>query len=255
MLGWLLSFWYWRNRDLDAVLGGEGLTPGETPIFADSGAFSAATSGVTIDREEYAAWLRRWGHWFTTYANLDTIGDPEATWVNQQWFEDRGLSPLPVVHGGTDWAWLEHYAERYRYIGLGGLARKDIPATQYMPWVIECFRRAGPDVRFHGFGVTDWRAMSALPWESVDSTTWKAGHRFGRLVVFSRGKLVQIEKHLIPNHRAALAAIGYTVADARRAFNGDWRTAQDIAIASFAAASRALSRRHGRPMTIYLGKE
>jgi hypothetical protein len=76
----LLSYWFGRKLDLDQLV--EGM-PTKPMLFADSGAYSAWTRGATIDRKDYAAWLKRWQHLITTAVNLDVIRDVDATHANQ----------------------------------------------------------------------------------------------------------------------------------------------------------------------------
>lgn len=64
----LASYWYWRSTDLDKVLGS---LDADVRVFADSGAFSAGSADIL---DGYAAWLKRWKHWFVRYANLDVVG-------------------------------------------------------------------------------------------------------------------------------------------------------------------------------------
>ena len=69
----LLSYWYYKDTELDALFGEVLLTL--IDVFADSGGFSAMTQGAQIDVNEYAAWIKRYKHLFNTYANLDVIGN------------------------------------------------------------------------------------------------------------------------------------------------------------------------------------
>jgi hypothetical protein len=81
----LVSYHYYKKTDLDTLVA--KLSPPVPDIFADSGAFSAHTQGVSVSLGEYVAWLRRWSHHFTTYSNLDVIGDADATGTNQRRLE------------------------------------------------------------------------------------------------------------------------------------------------------------------------
>lgn len=190
----LLSFHYYR-QDIQALY--EGLFPPPyPPTFADSGGFSAATQGAVIAIEEYAAWLQANSHLFDTYANFDVIGDAEATWENQKWLESQGLRPLPVFHIGSEWKWLDHYInEGHDYIAIGGMVGR--PRAAVMSWCIKAHqvaRKAG--VVLHGFGLTTWVAIMALPWYSVDSSSGSAAPRFGRVVVFDPRRLTWGQFHL-----------------------------------------------------------
>jgi hypothetical protein len=82
----LVSYHYHRSTDLADLVAGLG---GDVDLFADSGAYSAATSGATIRLPDYAAWLHQWAPLFTVQAGLDIIGDHEATARN------TAASPTP----------------------------------------------------------------------------------------------------------------------------------------------------------------
>jgi hypothetical protein len=178
----LLSYWYYRDSDLDALFTTH-FTPPYPEVFADSGAFSAMTQGVAITPESYAGWLQRWAHWFTAYANLDVIMDAEATRTNQQRLEDLGLTPLPCFHVRSAWSYLEHYLAHYPYIALG-VAGMQGRKPALMAWLTRCFRLAGARAVYHGFALTSWEVMSTFPWYSVDSSSWGQGFRYGQVPVF-----------------------------------------------------------------------
>lgn len=176
-----MSYWYWKNEDLDKVLGEHPATT--EMMFADSGGFSAYTKGVSISPEEYAEWLRRWAHRFSDYANLDEIRNADGTARNQRILESMGLEPVPVFHAGSPIAELEPLLDRYRYIALGGLV--GAPRAALMRWLIECFRRAErTGTVYHGFGQTAFDVVGMFPFYSVDSNSWCAGARFGNIPLF-----------------------------------------------------------------------
>ena len=58
-------------------------------------------------RRDYALFLKKNLPYIDYYANFDVINNAEATWDNQQYFESKGLKPIPVWHFGTDIKWLE----------------------------------------------------------------------------------------------------------------------------------------------------
>lgn len=175
----LLSYWYFRGVDVAELARALTTDNGPPLIFADCGAFSAASIGATIDLAEYAAWLRLWMPYLTTYVNLDVIGDHEATAVNQRRMEEEhGLAPVPVVHGGTPHQVVDALCERYPYVALGGMVTRN--PVSLRRWLIPCFRAgARYGTVFHGFGQTRMDAITELPWYSVDSSSWGSGHRYG----------------------------------------------------------------------------
>lgn len=176
---------YQKNLDLDMVSRYFSFTS-PLDLFLDSGAFSVFTRGISLDIKEYCTYIKRYQGMITIYANLDVIGDAKASWENQQYMEDQGLTPLPVFHLGEPWEYLERYIERYPYIALG------IPLARYrvhrklMPWLLTCFKLAKGRSVYHGFGCTSWSLLTELPWYSVDSTAWLAGRKFHHVSLFHR---------------------------------------------------------------------
>lgn len=180
----LLSYHYYKDTDLDDLLE-KKFAPHYPEIFIDSGGFSAMTQGVQINFAEYCAFLKRFKHRITTYANLDTIGNAEATWANQQRMHDAGLNPIPVFHTDEPFEYLERYVDRYPYIALGGMVPYMRQWKTIMPWIIRCFKVAKNKSVFHGFGCTTWNIISRVPWYSVDSSSWAASFRFGNIGLFN----------------------------------------------------------------------
>lgn len=245
----LLSYHYHKDTDLDTLLE-KKFAPHYPEIFLDSGGFSAMTQGATINLSEYAAFLKRYAHRITTYANLDVIGDAAKTWANQQRMEALGLRPLPVFHTGETWDVLERYIERYAYIALGGLVPYIRQWAKIMPWLVRAFKLAGSRSVFHGFGVTTWQMLSRLPWYSTDSSTWVNGFRFGCLKLFNdkAGVWQDInvgDRNSCLNRSALIETYGYT---ADQLADQKSYSRKDLCAISAVATQRSekwLRRRHG----------
>ena len=245
----LLSYWYYKDVDLDALFA-KYFTEPYPDVFADSGGFSAHTQGVAIDWQEYAAWLKRWRHLFTAYANLDVIGNHAATMANQRRLESVGLQPLPVFHVGSDYADLKKLVGEYQYIALGGL----VPYMRYrdkvMPHLIRCFRIAKDKAVFHGFGVTSWEVLKALPWYSVDSSSWGQGFRYGDVPVFDseRGRFVKLglgNRAAWRRHGRLVRRLGFEPLDFADRNRNDRAKICAISALSYMLAEQWLRQRHG----------
>jgi hypothetical protein len=245
----LLSYWYYKDIDLDALLTTH-FKPPYPEIFADSGAFSAETQGVPVELDAYMAWVRRWQHRFTTYANLDVIGNWKATALNQERMEQAGLSPLPVFHVAEPWSVLEGLIERYPYIALGGLVPHLRYTDRVMPWLIKAFRLAQGKAVYHGFGVTNWEVLKALPWYSVDSSSWGAGFRYGQVPLFDsrRGKFLTVSLRNYREcyrHAAIIRELGFDPEDFADHSRYDRAKVCAISAISYLYAEAWLRRRHG----------
>lgn len=176
----LTSFHYFRDKNFDDLLAEWKMHP---IIFADSGAFSAASQGASISVGEYAEWIHRWKGHLSIYSNLDVIRDPVASQKNQERLEREGLNPIPVFHTGSPFEYLDELAERYPYIALGGMVGQSRPAC--LRWAATCMKRTEHlGTRFHGFGMTSKEVVERLPWGSVDSSSWAGVEKFGNIRIF-----------------------------------------------------------------------
>ena len=155
-------------------------------LFLDSGAFSAWTQKITIDIQEYIAFIKEHEDIIDVHANLDVIGNARATLKNQKIMERAGLTPIPCFHAGEDFSYLSHYVEKYDYIALGGVAQLGRKAQE---WMDRCFtiicdtEDRMPRCKVHGFGVTAMPLLFRYPWYSVDSTSWVMTSRLGSIQV------------------------------------------------------------------------
>ena len=232
---------------------------GEWPeIFADSGAYSAKSQGAEIDLDVYAEWLKANKHLFFVYANLDVIGDgaqaAEATWQNQRQLEDHGLAPLPVFHAGEPFDALDRLlSEGYGYIGLGGLVGRK--AKQVMPWLVKCFQMAEGQAVFHGFGLTQWEIIRALPFYSIDSTSWGSSFIYGQLRLFdpTRGSFVRahISDHgsiYDPEVTRLIRFYGFDPQDFSVKERYSRRLTCQLSARSWVHAERYVRQRHGEIM-------
>lgn len=247
----LISYHYFKKTNLDTLFAKYFSKP-YPEVFLDSGAFSAFTQGETIDIQAYCDYIKQYQHLFRLYSNLDVIGSVEGTFANQQKMERAGLKPLPVFHTGEDWKYLTLYLADYPYIALGGMVPYLAPARRktLMVWLLRCFKMAQGKSVFHGFGCTVWEVVKALPWYSVDSSSWGTGFRYGRITLFDDrvGKFVHAS---LGNHKecyqyaAIFRSHGFDPGDfADRTKNTREKNCAIAAIA-YRLAERWLERRHG----------
>jgi len=157
-------------------------------LFLDSGAFSAWSQGEKININDYISFIKEHEDIISVYANLDVIGNAEATWKNQRRMEKTGLTPLPVFHYGEDEKWLQKYmGTGHKYIGLGGMVPISTRDLKY--WLDQIFSKylvnenGMPKIKIHGFGLTSLVLMLRYPWYSVDSTSWVITGRLGSVYI------------------------------------------------------------------------
>lgn len=166
--------------------------------FLDSGAFSVFTGKAKIDVHQYGEWLKTGARRFTVYANLDVIGNPEATQRNQIILEQMGLNPLPTWHISSDPKHLQELVRKYDYIGIGGMVGVPrVTRDARMRVAFKIREEEGKHNKFHGWGMTDFTLLKKYPFYSVDSTSWLGAFRFGRLPYDKKGHIIQMKKNYV----------------------------------------------------------
>ena len=170
---------YSKNKILVKKLISDG-----NDIFIDSGAFSAYNSGSYIDIDDYCKFLIDVGA--THYAALDVIGDAQKTLENQRYMEQQyGLKPIPTFHMGEPADFALRLAENYDYIAIGGMVFSE--GIEY--WLDNLWAdllKINKNIKCHGFGMTNSKLIAKYPWYSIDSSSFKSGRRFGRLILFNK---------------------------------------------------------------------
>jgi hypothetical protein len=242
---YLLSYHYFKRKDMDALVA-DLFAGGKPDLFLDSGAWSAFTSGVPLDLPAYIEFIRRFGHHFTVYSNLDDMRNPQATWDNQRTMEDAGLAPLPAFHVGETWDWLEKYAAAYPYIAVGGMVPHRTRRRALTPWIAKVFRIAGHR-RIHGFGATGWEMSLATPWYSADSSSWSSGIRWGEISIWTGRKFEEI--HLGDPAKCgkwakAIRSMGFDFRDYADRRRNTHAANTALSAVSFALSSNYLQRNH-----------
>lgn len=177
MFRFLASYAFFRKQDLSKVADAAG---GRCEMFADSGAYSAFTQGTEVRLADYSAWLTDWRDLITVASTLDVIGDPAATARNTALLREQGHNVLPVFHTGSPWPVLEKMCSENAYVALGGMVPYSGQPREVRRWLIKCFlvgREHG--TVFHGFGQTNVKILSDLPFYSVDSSSWSFSAQWG----------------------------------------------------------------------------
>lgn len=250
MMRLLLSYWVFKDVDLDALLGRFA----EVEVFADSGAFSAMTQNAEISLDAYMQWIERYKHHFTVYSNLDVIRDAEATERNQKLMQDAGFTPLPVFHVATDFVYLERLLAEHDYIALGVAGAR---GQSYMGWIARCFEMSGGKSLFHGFGLTNYKTVLSFPWKSVDSATWTVFSRFAEVPLFDErtGAIVRVHMNnaqSINKHLRLIKQAGLSPSDLFDSRDYDRVKVGYAAARSFLKLGELASARLGRTMELYL---
>lgn len=140
----------------------------------DSGAFSVYKLGKTIDLHAYTDYCQRMlaeDDTCTEVFSLDIIGgDWRAGVKNAEYMWSQGVPAIPCYHAGEPWEVIDYYKNAFP----GKIAISSSTITGHQPKLIaarKAFARVWP-MRIHGFALSGEKSVAALPWHSVDSSTW-----------------------------------------------------------------------------------
>lgn len=172
-------------------------------LMIDSGAFTAFMSGAEIKLEDYIKACREHYHnncW--QYVMLDKIRDPKQTRVNAGKMHDAGLSPMGVWVIGEKKEFLKDLMDINEHLCVAGgfdNSREDMRGRYQA-----AYRHTNKRAQIHGLAFVKFPDMYQLPLNSVDSSTYSAGQRFGKCDVFhTRTGMKSHDGHWIKSAKAS----------------------------------------------------
>lgn len=194
----LESFYY---IDSDA----ERLIPYFGDFLLDSGAFTfcgeKGFSSVAFDEylERYADFIRR--NDIKKFFELDIdsiVGYEKVVEYRKRLERLTGKQSIPVWHISRGKEEFIKHCEEYPYVALGGyvaaIKASDPRQKAYIrsyPWFInEAHKR---DAKIHGLGFTSLSGLQKYHFDSVDSTAWTTGNRFGFVYKFDGKTMTKVD--------------------------------------------------------------
>ncbi|MCM1439000.1 MAG: hypothetical protein NC131_07285 [Roseburia sp.] len=171
-------------------------------FILDSGAFTfmnAKKREHGVDwyeyAERYATFVR--DNQIERYFELDLdkiIGLKETTELRAHIEKIVGWPSIPVWHETRDKEYWLDMCRTHPYVAIGGITggvTNRSGKERAFPWFIQSAHQHGAMI--HGLGYTNVRKIRQYQFDSIDSTTWTSGGRYGQLHVFRHGI---IEKEL-----------------------------------------------------------
>jgi len=152
----------------------------------DSGAFSMFGSKEKTDLDAYVTNMINFINEYDVkqFFELDIyalIGKEKTDIINKRIEKETGKQTIPVFHFflGTDE--YKRMCEEYEYISISASGFYAAKWTRKEP---EKLRKLidyahSKNVRVHGLGYTALNMLDKMPFDSVDSTAWLSGNRFG----------------------------------------------------------------------------
>lgn len=192
----LESYFYLRNKEWMFPLIKEFKN-----FLLDSGAFTFMNQSknhkVDWDEyiEEYAVFINKLDIELFFELDIDVlVGIEEVERLRAKLEKLTGKKCIPVWHAsrGHDY-WLKMIKE-YDYVAIGGIVTKEIRPKQY-PIFTQLIKEAHiENCKVHGLGFTNLKGLEKYRFDSVDSTSWLSGNRFGAVYKFNGKTMIKIEK-------------------------------------------------------------
>lgn len=175
------------------------IIPNASDFLLDSGAFTfmQGKSSPNWDEyvERYADFINR--NKVEKYFELDidsVTGYDRVKEIRRKLERLTNRQSIPVWHRSRGKDEFVRHCGEYPYVALGGLvdgAKKGEYARslwKYFPWFINTAHKNG--AKIHALGFTSLDGIRQYHFDSVDSTAWTTGNRFGHLYFFD-GKTMQ----------------------------------------------------------------
>lgn len=166
----------------------------------DSGAFSMLTGNTKKINlksyvDAYIEYINR--HDIKKFFELDIdpiIGYDEVLQIRNYIERKTGKKPIPVWHRSRGKEEFLKMCSDYPYVALGGIAIKEIKPSehQHFTWFINEAHKRG--AKIHGLGYTNLKGLQKYHFNSVDSSSWVSGNRFGHVYRFNGKTLVKYDK-------------------------------------------------------------
>lgn len=209
---YILESFYYVNETTEKLI----------PLFGDfmldSGAFTFmqgqkghADWNSYIDR--YADFINK--NHIEKFFELDidsVVGYPKVLEFRRRLESLTGRQCIPVWHSNRGIEEYKRMCNQYDYVALGGIVGNEWAkkAENCIPWFInEAHKRKA---KVHGLGFTKLKLLPRFHFDSVDSTAWTTGNRFGFVYRFTGASMRKIDcpsgKRLKDPRRVAM--INYT---------------------------------------------
>lgn len=195
----LQSFYYCNDFTEKVIL------PSVKKFMLDSGAFTFYTKGKYADWDE---WVKRYADFINRnkidlFFELDIdnlIGYEKVKYYRRKLESMTGKPCIPVWHKSRGKEDFIQMCKDYDYVAIGGITDQITQAEwKYFPYFIDVAHKHG--ARIHGLGFTSIKNLHKYHFDSVDSTSWTAGNRFGTIYKFNGRTMEQYNRP--ENHRLA----------------------------------------------------
>lgn len=197
----LLESFFYASKRMQEII------PYAEKLLLDSGAFTFVNSrkNETVDWNEY---VDRYAEFIKSnnislFFELDIdklIGYGNVLKLRKRLELKTGRQCIPVWHKSRGKQAFSDMCKEYSYISIGGLVGAggagagaySSALQKYFPWFIDIAHENG--AKIHALGFTSLEGLRKYHFDSVDSTSWKSGNRFGGVYQFNGESINHIQK-------------------------------------------------------------
>lgn len=204
----LESFYYFRDWEVPLI--------NSTELFLlDSGAFtfmqSRKTSNADFDEylDRYIAFIKKNHIEYFFELDIDNIvGYDKVKQMRNRLDRETGKQCITVWHPSRGWDDFVEQTHERPYVALGGIVtsppkRRKKYERAFPNFIKEAHRNGA---KIHGLGFTSNEGLKKYHFDSVDSTSWTSGTRFGLIYAFKDGNIIQQYKTHGTNRRIRISS-------------------------------------------------
>ena len=190
-----------KNRVLDYKV--QNVLSKFNEVMIDSGAFSYMNDSVKkqkpkeLDKfaESYGKWLRDNRKFYHYFEELDLdflVGIKKVEEYRIYLEKCAGRQCIPVWHINRGLEYWEKMTIDYKYVAIGGMVTGEITGMEkYANFLINIAHQN--NCKVHGLGYTKLRCLKYIPFDSVDSITFRMGSIVGAFFSFFDGQMHRID--------------------------------------------------------------
>lgn len=171
----------------------------------DSGAFSVFKDPEKAKSYDWDSYVKRYISFIKEtnqklFFELDidcVVGLNKVEYYRKKIEDAIGIQPIPVWHSNRKWDYFIYMCENFPYVSLGTTtANEDGKRIRNNPLVLKKFIDTAHKnkAKIHGLGFTNIKWLDKLKFDSVDSTSWIAGQKYGVMHKWNGINMIQYKK-------------------------------------------------------------
>lgn len=204
---WLIDLMNERNKADDFIL--------------DSGAFTFM-NGKRATEKQFDSYVNRYiefikKYHIKRYVELDVdalFGESKAFYYRNKLEKEIGYQCIPIWHKQRGIQSFKNDCKNYSYIGIGGLAVKDIKPSEYEKLKILTGYANAHKTKVHAMGFTPSHEVHKFGFYSSDSSSWTSAKRFANIPYFDGSGIKTHKKpantRMVISKRTLISKIAYS---------------------------------------------